>query len=289
MSALSPEDLACIDRVSLRVGRPRAGVTAGLRRSPRSGSSIEFADFRSYASGDDFRRVDWKAYARLERLVVRLYEGEEDTCVSVWVDTSASMAWGGGGKLRCAARLAGALAYIALGGYDRATVLGFADRVVARAPPVRGRSAAPRIWRVLEGLSGEGVTDWTGVSRSARGVPAGVAVIVSDFLTDTGPGAALAALRQTGHDVAMVQVLAPQELRPDLEGDLRLVDVETASAVDITANSAALGAYRDALTAHSDGLRVTAAAYGAPFVQLDSGRPVIDLVLGPLRQVGIVQ
>jgi uncharacterized protein (DUF58 family) len=283
---LAAGDLARLDRLSLRVGRPRIGTTAGLRRSPRAGASIEFADYRSYASGDDFRRVDWKAYARFERLVVRLHEGEEDTCVSVWVDASASMA---GAKLTAATGLAAALTYIALGSYDRASCVAFAADVVARTPPVRGRRSAPRLWQQLDNLTGEGGTDWQAIANAARTVPPGPAVVVSDFLTESGPDLGLGALRETGHDLALVQVLAPEELQPDLQGDVRLVDAETAAVVDISAGAAAIQAYHEALTTHTDGLLATAAAYGAPFVQVNAADPAVELVLGPLRHAGIVQ
>ncbi|MGH9075554.1 MAG: DUF58 domain-containing protein, partial [Acidimicrobiales bacterium] len=90
---LTPEVLARLDRLSLPARRPLLGSGAGQRRSPRPGTSLELADFRTYVPGDDFRRVDWNAYARLERLLLRLYVGEQDVCVTTWVDVSASMAW----------------------------------------------------------------------------------------------------------------------------------------------------------------------------------------------------
>ena len=114
-------------------------------------------------------------------------------------------------------------------------------------------------------------------------------MVISDFLTDSGPGPGLAALRETGHDVALVQVLAPEELHPELEGDVRLVDAETSATVDVSSTPAALKAYHDALAAHTAGLRAVAAAYGAPFVQVNAADPVVELILGPLRDAGIVR
>lgn len=285
---LGAEDLVELDRMSFRVARPMAGVTAGIRRSPRPGSSVEFSDFRAYAAGDDFRRVDWKVYARLERLVVRLYEGEEDTCISLWVDSSASMAWSPA-KQACARGLAGALGYIALAAYDRVVCLTFADTVTGRTPAVRGKASAPRIWSLLATAEVGRGTSWAAVAGAARSVPRGVAVIVSDFLTESGPDRAVAALRQTGHEVVLAQVLAPEEIRPTLRGELRLVDVETRAAVEVTVDGAALAAYESELERHTADLRRTAAAHGAAFVRLDAGLPLRDLVIGPLRRAGILR
>src|SRR5690349_8742982 len=102
--------------------RVASGQSAGQWRSRASGSSVEFSDYRTYAPGDEFRRIDWNAYARLERLFVRLYRAEEDLTLSLLLDTSASMAWGHPTKARLAAQLAGALAFIALQSGDRVEI-----------------------------------------------------------------------------------------------------------------------------------------------------------------------
>src|SRR5512143_1454155 len=113
---LSPSFLATLDRLTLVSRRARMGKFKGERRSPRRGGSVEFADFRTYATGDDFRQIDWNAYARLERLFVKLFVAEEDLTVHLWLDASRSMAWGEPQKFHFARRLAAALGYVALVG-----------------------------------------------------------------------------------------------------------------------------------------------------------------------------
>ena len=113
-----------------------AGRAAGQWRSRSSGSSVEFSDYRTYTPGDEFRRIDWNAYARLERLFVRLYRAEEDLSLAVILDASASMAWGKPSKGRLAAQLAGALAYVALQGGDEA--LGAQDSGLAQSLIIGG-------------------------------------------------------------------------------------------------------------------------------------------------------
>ena len=285
---LTPDLLRSLDRITLPSRRPILGAGAGQRRAKRPGASVEFADFRSYVPGDDFRRVDWNAYARLDRLVLRLYAGEEDVCVTCWVDASASMDWGDPLKSRCARGLAGALSYVALSSYDRAAVVGFAGDIGTRVEPARGRRAAPRLWSTLATMAGGGATDFGAVASAARRTPRGISVILSDYLTESDPSPAVAALRQAGQEVAMVQVLAPQELQPEVRGDVRLVDVETRSGVDITATPGVIAAYRAALAEHTDRLRAVARAHGAAFVQLSSGTPLRELLLGTMRRSGVL-
>jgi uncharacterized protein (DUF58 family) len=286
---LDAELLRSLDRLALPSRRPIVGGTAGQRRSPRPGSSVEFADFRSYVPGDDFRRIDWNAYARLDRLVLRLYAGEEDVCVTCWVDASASMEWGRPLKSRCARAIAGALAYCALTSYDRAAVVGFAESVLARSGVVRGRVAATRLWTLLDSMPAAGATDFSVLARAARRLPRGISVIVSDFLTESDPARVVAALREARQDVVLVQVLAPQELAPEVRGDVRLRDVETGGTVEVTATGAVLDAYQTALDEHTRRLRHVAAAHGALFTQVDSGTPLRDVLLGRLRRDGVLR
>jgi uncharacterized protein (DUF58 family) len=286
---ITPELLRALERLTLPSRRAVLGTSAGQRRSRRYGSSLDLADYRAYVPGDDIRRLDWGAYARLGRLLVRLYEGEEDTCVTAWVDTSASMAWDPAGKERPARGLAGALAYLALAADDRAACVGFAGTVVGRAGPFRGRRSAPRLWAALAALPRGTATNWAAVAAAARSVPKGVALVFSDFLTDELPKQALAALRTAGHEVVLVQVLSPLELAPELRGELRLVDAETAEAVELTLGEEALASYHTARAEHTRSLRALAAAHDARLVTVDGGVPLRRLVLGQLVPARVVR
>ncbi len=286
---LTPELLRTLERLTLPSRRAVLGATAGQRRSRRYGSSLDLADYRAYVPGDDIRRLDWGAYARLGRLLVRLYEAEEDTCVTVWVDTSASMAWDPIGKERVARGLAGALAYLALAGDDRAACIGFAGSVVGRAGPFRGKRSAPRLWAALDALPRGFTTEWGIVAAAARSVPRGVAVIFSDFLTKELPKQAVAALGAAGHEVVLVQVLSPMELVPEMRGELRLVDAETADSVELTLGEEALASYHEARAEHTRSLRSLAAAHDARLVTVDGGVPLRQLVLGPLVGARVVR
>jgi uncharacterized protein (DUF58 family) len=287
---LTPDVLYALQRLAIPSRRAVLGAAAGVRRSPRYGSSLDLSDYRAYAPGDDIRRLDWSAYARLGRLFVRLYAGEEDACVTLWVDTSASMAFDVEHKQRPARAVAGALAFLALAAEDRVACVGFAGAVVGRAGPARGKRSAPRLWEALERMPAGGGTEWRALAGAARSVPRGIAVVVSDFLAEVGEiRPALGALRDAGNQVHLVQVLSPEEVAPSLLGELRLVDVESGHAVEVTAGRAALDAYQAERAAHAADLRALAAAHGARVAVVDGGLPLRQVLLGQLVRAGVVR
>jgi uncharacterized protein (DUF58 family) len=286
---LTPDILRALERLTIPSRRTVVGVTSGQRQSRRYGSSLDLADYRAYTPGDDIRRLDWSAFARLGRLFMRLYAAEEDACVTLWVDCSASMSWDRANKERPARAIAGALAYLALAAEDRAACVGFAKRILGRAGPLRGKRSAPRLWSALGALPGGTTTDWGAVAGAARSVPKGVAVLISDFLTALPPRPALSALRAAGHDVVLVQVLSPEELHPSLRGDLRLVDAETGHSVEVTVGHAALSAYETAKAEHTRALGLLARSYEARLVTVDGGVPLKQALLSQLVRARVVR
>jgi uncharacterized protein (DUF58 family) len=286
---LTPELLRALERLAIPSRRAVLGATAGQRLSRRHGSSLDLADYRAYAPGDDIRRLDWSAYARLGRLFMRLYAAEEDACATLWVDTSASMAWGAGAKLGTARAIAGALGFLALAAEDRAACVGFSSQVVGRAGPVRGKRSAQRLWSALLGFPSGGGTDWAVVAAAARSVPKGVAVVISDFLSEPGEvRPALTALRGAGDEVHLVQVLSPEELAPSLQGELRLVDSESGQSVELTAGKEAFAAYQAERAAHARVLSSLAASCGARLASVDAGLPLRQVLLGQLVRARLV-
>jgi uncharacterized protein (DUF58 family) len=180
-----PSFVRALESLTLAGRRVPSGRAAGQWRSRTSGSSVEFSDYRTYTVGDEFRRIDWNAYARLERLFVRLYRAEEDLALTLIVDASASMDWGKPiRKARLAAQLAGALAFVALQTSDRVDVAACrGGQVVDRLSGLRGQAATWSAWRLLEALECSGATDLNAalatVASSMRG--GGMTVVLSDL------------------------------------------------------------------------------------------------------------
>jgi uncharacterized protein (DUF58 family) len=230
--------------------RARSGG-AGEAVARRKGSSAEFHEHRAYAPGDDLRRIDWAAYARSGEPVLKLFRAEEDVVVRLLIDASASLdlpppeADAGPRKIDVARRLAAAIGYLALARSERAQVVVGGEGLVKEHLPSRGRGGLPTMLRALDAVGARGGTDLgkaieAVVRRSAR---PGMLVVISDFL-DGGPVlAALDRAAQAGHDVALVQVAAPDEIEPSLEGDFELEDAETGQLVEVTLDASAIEAY----------------------------------------------
>lgn len=285
---LDPAFLAQLDRLALVSRRLRAGQMQGERRSPQRGSSVEFADFRTYASGDDFRQIDWNAYARLERLFVKLFVAEEDLTFHLLLDASQSMDWGEPSKWTFARRLAAALGYVVLVGFDRLNGAALGN---GRLPtPLRGKRKALAWFDWLSSLqpSGELTPAAALGDYMARAGRPGPLLLISDLL---GPGweAGLRALAGHQYELTVLHVLAPQEVSPALEGDVRLVDSENNAAVEITADYDLLQRYRARLTAWQERLRQSCAAIDAHYVFIETSTSLEDLVLAYLRKYEVLR
>lgn len=304
-----------LERLSLISRKLRSGRMKGERRSVKRGTSIEFADYRNYAPGDDLRRLDWNAYARLERLFLKLFQEEEDLTVHVLVDASRSMDWGdedplgeaplagrgdGGegrsradtNKLLYAKRTAAALGYIALAGFDRVTVAGFNRQGMQRFAPSRGKGHAVTLLRFIAGLQATGETD---LDASLRAYAAyarypGLCFVLSDFFTAHGGTDGLAALQAGGHEIQVLHLLAPAEVHPELSlaGDLRLRDSETGAVQEVSIDSGLLDLYAEKFAAWQGALENFCRRRGINYVQVTTDTPFEDLVLHYLRRRGVV-
>jgi uncharacterized protein (DUF58 family) len=282
---LTPDVLRQLEALELVSRRVRAGRLRGDRLSKRKGRGAEFADFRPYAAGDDLRFLDWGLFARLERLFLRLFLEDEDLRVHLLLDVSRSMAFGTPDKLLFAKRVAAALGFVGLVNLDRVAVTAFAETPLSRSPALRGRPALPRLLAHLDALEPAGAGDFT---RAAKAIAPtlggrGVVVVLSDFLDRGGFADGLRLLAARGLDTCAIQVLAPEEVEPDLTGDLRLTDAEDGGTAEVTVTADLLGRYRRALAAFRANLAAICNRLGITFVPATSDAPLDRLVLGLLR------
>jgi uncharacterized protein (DUF58 family) len=224
--------------------------------------------------------MDWPAFARTGEPVLKLFRAEEDVVVRLVVDASASLDAGDPPKMEVARRVAAAIGYLALASSERAQVLAASDGLVRMREPMRGRAALAKLLRELDSIVPARGTDLASavdgvVLRSPR---PGMLVVVSDFL-DAGPfEAALGRAASSGHDLALVQVLAPEELDPPWEGDLALEDAETGALLEVTVDARAVEAYLARLQELFARLRATAKRHGATYVRLGTGDSLPDAV-----------
>jgi uncharacterized protein (DUF58 family) len=274
-----------LERLTFASKRSHIGAVKGERKSPRRGSSVEFADYRPYEVGDDLRYVDWNAFARLNRLYLKVFIDEEDLCIHLLLDASGSMDYGAPNKFRYAMRLAAALAFIGFVNLERVGVAVFRDRVAEGWLPSRGRNQFLPIQEFLADLSPGGGTAFNASLRqyAQRAKDAGVAVVISDFLDPAGYASGLRALMERRFDVHVLHVLAPDELRPMLGGDLELVDAETGEVREVSVDAEALRAYERQLGTFISGIEGFCRANELSYVRVVTDMPVEDLLLRRLK------
>ncbi|OGK85587.1 MAG: hypothetical protein A2X52_21990 [Candidatus Rokubacteria bacterium GWC2_70_16] len=246
---LSTDFLAQLERLALLSRRSFRGRVKGERRSPRKGHSVEFSDYRPYGPGDDLRYVDWNIYGRLDRLYVKLFVDEEDLCLHLLLDASASMGVGEPSKLAYAARLAAALGFVGLVNHERVGVGALRGRLAEGWAPARGRTQAVPLMDFLGRLRSGGGTSLNEslATYALRAREAGLAVLVSDLLDPGGYERGLKALLERRFDVHVIHLLAAEEMSPTFGGDLRLLDLETGEERDLTLDGDALRGYRQRL------------------------------------------
>jgi uncharacterized protein (DUF58 family) len=280
-----------LDSLALLTRWPMASGRSGRRRSPLAGSSMEFSDYRRYAPGDDFRRIDWRAYARLERLFLRVFEAEENLTITVLIDCSDSMYHGKPAKAPLATALAAAISYVALKCEDRVIVGALTDRLAAYRKAGSGKNAIWTVGEFLNRLPRSGTTDLNralyDLGRIVSGP--GLTIVISDFLAPGGYQTGIRAVRQLRQEVALLQILAPDELEPDLQGDWRLRDSEGGGNVDVSASPSVLSAYRQRLALFTQELASFAHSYAMTYTLIPSDTSIIDVVQRILRQVELVK
>jgi uncharacterized protein (DUF58 family) len=275
-----------LDYLALVSRRIFAGRTRAERRSKKTGTGVEFADHREYVPGDDFRYLDWNVYQRLGRLLVRLYEEEEDLSVYILLDCSGSMAFGDPPKLQYAKKLAAAFAYVALANLDRVAVLTFAQGVVARLAPTRGKNRIFPVFRFLNGAKAEGGTSLADSTRTfvAQNKRRGVAILLSDLYDPEGFEAGINTLRYARFEPYVLHILDPQEGRPPLHGDVMLVDDETGEPREVTVTPRVLARFEAAHAAWRERIERFCRDKQVPYYALDTAIPFDDAVLGVLRR-----
>lgn len=285
---LEPSLLRRLEALALMVRRAVKGQMGGERRSMSRGRSPEFADFRNYTPGDDYRLIDWNAYARLDRFVLRLFVAEEELPLSLFVDLSASMDWGKPNKAATARRLAGAIAYVALAALDRLHLTVFADGPTSGGAPYRGRHAVQELFARIQSFPVGGPTDYSRLVWPISRQRPGMTVLITDGLGESPIEPAITALQLARQDGAVLQLLAPQEITLDWTGDARLKDAETGVEREFTATPATQSAYRAALARRTDEIERSARRRGLRFARLVTDQPIDDMVQRTLRRIGLL-
>lgn len=287
---LDPRFLHKLESLAIVARRLATGRDRGERASAQAGSGVAFASHRPYSPGDDFRFLDWKVFARSERLYVKQFEEERDLALHLVLDCSDSMSHGGAAKFRRARELAAALGYIALVNLDRVSVFSYASEPGAHSPPLQGRNRALVLLRRIAELETAGTTDLERAARSlcARSGRGGLALVISDGFEEQTflPGIDL--LRYGGLEPLVLLVVDRADAAPDLRGEITFVDVESGRERTLVVNDRSVARYRAAYEAHFSRLRAALRERGVRVVEVDVDMPLERAVLDLLRRTGVV-
>lgn len=296
-SYLDPAILTAIGSLEMRARMIIEGLTAGMHRSPYQGYSVEFAQHRQYAPGDDLRHLDWKVYGRSDKLYLKQYQKETNLDLVLLVDASGSMAYGSQGsgspgnwrKFDYAATLAASLAHLALNQNDRVGLVLFADSVQATTRTSNAQGHWKSIINALNSQSSALPTDFsTGDSVQGRGTDLGrlfeqvlakltqrsLIVLISDlFDTPEAIERSLARVRYSRHDLIVLQTLDSDELTFPFRGPARFMGLEGEGQIGLDP-SALRDGYLKALRDHLQQVEQAARRFGFDHNLLDTSNPL---------------
>ncbi|MCP3917518.1 MAG: DUF58 domain-containing protein [bacterium] len=267
-----------------------AGLLRADRKSIRKGVSAEFADHRPYVAGDDPRHVDWHLFGRLEEVFLKLFKEEENLHMSILVDASTSMDYGKEHKLNYAMKVAAALAYIGMSNMDSCNVLPFNTRLLEGRWGMKGRGKVFQLFDFIKDVEPSGETTMAAAFKEfvGRERRRGVVLVIGDFYDFDGYEQALKYLRYQKHDVYVIHVVDELEEKPDLRGDLRLMDAETDGFKEINVTDGLMTRYREAFEKLATDVERFCIRNEMGYVRARTDIPFDDLVLGILRRGGIV-
>jgi uncharacterized protein (DUF58 family) len=287
---LDPAFMARLDQLDLLSRKILAGKMKGERRSKRRGQSVEFADFRNYVVGDDLRFIDWNIYARLDRLFLKLFLEEEDLSLYVLVDVSKSCDYGNPNKTHYIKQVAAALGYIGLVHHNRVNVVAMADTVVAETGAMRGRRRVGQMIDFIGKLQPTGESHFAAACKrfAMTNRHKGVCVVLSDFFIKDGFENGLKYVASGKYDLFAVQCLSPQEIEPDLQGDLKLKDIEDADMAEVSITQPLLKQYKANLNAYCLALKEYITRRGGTYLFTSTAVSFDTLVLNYLRERGLL-
>ena len=276
--------LDALETLDLNVRQMKSGSYSGARRSRAYRSSPEFADYRDYVPGDDLRRIDWNAAGRFDKYLIKRFMDEKQGRNCIYLDGSASMGFQGE-KGFAALRLAAALGYLSVTNMDSVSIRILSERACRElGGRVSGREAFFRLGERLDALQFAGEADLGACIRNDLnpGTDDGVSYIISDFLTESDWRGAVDLLLSRRREVALIQVLSPQEMDPELSGRYTFCDAEEkggfGSRMTLDVDSDALRAYRETVTRFLEEIRKFCASRAVPYLLVKSDERVEDVL-----------
>ncbi|MBM3724184.1 MAG: DUF58 domain-containing protein [Acidobacteria bacterium] len=273
-----------LERLTIHWQKSFPGLVGGHNRSRFAGAGQEFLDHRNFQQGDDLRAVNWRAYMRIEKLFLKMFQVEPRVPVRILLDISESMTTGEVSKFDYARRLAAALCYVGLVRLDTMCIQPFCGRLLDPYSVGGGRHRFSPIVDFLGGLQAGGKTDFLSSVRQFVGEypQRGLVVVISDFLDDGDCTRPLQYLSDFGHELLLLHLWADDDRTPPWDGELDLTDAESGANLQISFDADARAAYTRAFDEFAAGLRRMALRTGGRYVGLPTSVQVEDAIFGPI-------
>ena len=284
---LDREFLEKLERLTIRWHKSFAGLVGGHNVSHFAGAGQEFLDHRNFHQGDDLRAVNWRAYLRLEKLFLKMFQVEPRVPVRMLVDSSASMTAHGGQKFEYARKLAAALCYVGLVRLDSIEIRGFCQRLAQRIVASGGRHRYAAVADGLAAIEPGGQTDYVATVREFIGYyrQRGLVIVISDFLDDNGCERALQYLTDFGHELLLIQIWAEEDRTPPWTGELELCDAETSAGLKLDFDDSARQRYTEAFDEYCDAIQTMALRSGGRYAGFSTAASLESIVFGELIRV----
>jgi uncharacterized protein (DUF58 family) len=280
-----------LERLALQWQKSFPGLVGGHNVSHFAGPGQEFLDHRQFHHGDDLRAVNWRAYLRLEKLFLKMFQVEPRIPVRLLLDCSNSMTTGHVSKFDYARKLAAALCYVGLVRLDTICIQPFGTELGDSFVCAGGRHKFIPAVNFLQSLKASGSTNYFQITRQfiSRYPQRGLLIIVSDFLDDGDCERPLQFLADFGHELMLLHVWSEEDRVPPWEGQLDLTDAETGALLEIGFDDAMRRNYTAAFDAYARGIQRVGLRNSGRYVSLSTDTAIEDAVFGPIARSGGIQ
>ena len=280
-----------LNKINMALNFRLSNGTQGGRKSKAKGVSVEFSDFREYTPGDDFRRIDWNAYGRLDKLFVKVFMEEREGVFNFFLDKSKSMDQGDDNKGEMALKIVAALGYITINNLDRIVVSGLEDGNIVELGSGTGKKTFQKLLRDLNNIEFNGTTNLGESIRKRKITGRGVSIVVSDFLNNGGLENLEEGLRYLAfkkQQIILVQVLSKEDMEPAIDEEVTLIDSETREEVKMTLNYKVIEEYKKTLKNYNENLKNIAKKYGAKVIFVRTDESLEKVILDKFTRNNVV-
>ncbi|MBU3102701.1 DUF58 domain-containing protein [Clostridium gasigenes] len=271
-----------LNKINMHINFKLSSGTQGGRKSKAKGVSVEFSDYREYAAGDDFRRIDWNAYGRFDKFFIKVFMEEREGVFNFFIDKSKSMDYGEVNKKDTALKVVGSLSYIALNNLDRVNINTMENGTVKSLKSATGNKGFQRILKELESMEFDGSTDLSQSIKKRNLNSRGISIVVSDFLNNNGLETLEEGLKYLAfkkQEIILVQILAEEEINPQFNNEITFIDSETNENLKMSLTPSIIKDYKNSLKKYNKEIESLVKKYGGKLISVSSSKSIEEIIL----------